>query len=197
MTISVRTRAIRNVPGNDNITQLLQRWSNGDESALQAVTPLVYDELHRIARSAFSRERGGHTLQPTALLNEAYAKLIDVNADWQNRAHFFALAARMMRRLLVNHAKAKGAQKRGGDAIRITLQEDRVGAGHSDEQLLALDGALAELATFDPRAAELLELHYFGGLTYVELALTVKISESTVRRDLRAAKAWIRRKLSD
>lgn len=183
--------------GNDNITQLLQQWSDGDDDALQAVTPLVYDELHRIARSAFSRERAGHTLQPTALLNEAYAKLIHVNADWKNRAHFYALAARMMRRLLVNHAKAKGAWKRGGDAIRVTLYEDRVGGDHSDERLLALDAALAELYAFDPRAADMLELHYFGGLTHVELALTVKVSESTVRRDLRVAKAWIKRKLAE
>ncbi len=181
---------------SDNITQLLNKWTEGDDAALQEVTPLVYNELHRIARRAFSGERVGHTLQPTALLNEAYEKLVGVSATWQNRAHFFALAARMMRRLLVNHAKAHSAKKRGGDAVRITLHEDRLGTGGPDERLLELDSALAELCEVDQRVAEILELHYFGGLTQRELAVAMSISETTVGRELRVAKIWLKQKLS-
>ncbi|MFK8031124.1 MAG: ECF-type sigma factor [Gammaproteobacteria bacterium] len=179
-----------------HITHLLNKWSEGDEEALHEVTPLVYKELHRIAQNAFSRERAGHTLQPTALLNEAYAKLISVDATWQNRTHFYALAARMMRRLLVNHAKSHNAKKRGGDAVKVTLQEDQLGGHRPEEHLVALDDALAELFAMDERAGELLELHYFGGLTQVELALAMNISKSTVRRELRVAKTWLKKKLS-
>ena len=178
------------------VTQLLNRWVEGDDAALERVTPMVYDELRRIARGVFSRERNGHTLQPTALVHEAYAKLIDVEATWQDRAHFYALAARMMRRLLVNHAKARNADKRGG-ALRVTLYEEAVGAGTMDEDVLALDEALAELATFDERKAKVLEAHYFGGLTQTETAVVMGISESTVRREERVAKAWLRKKLSE
>jgi RNA polymerase sigma factor (TIGR02999 family) len=177
------------------VTQLLNRWVEGDEAALERVTPMVYDELRRIARVVFSRERAGHTLQPTALVHEAYSKLIEVDATWQDRAHFYALAARMMRRLLVNHAKARNAGKRGGDALRITLQEEAVGAADINEDVLALDEALAELATFDERKAIVLEAHYFGGLTQPETAAVLNISESTVRREERVAKAWMRKRL--
>jgi RNA polymerase sigma factor (TIGR02999 family) len=180
-----------------DVTQLLNRWVEGDEAALERVTPLVYDELRRIARGVFARERNGHTLQPTALVHEAYAKLIHVDATWQDRAHFYALAARMMRRLLVNHAKARNAGKRGGDALKVTLHEDAVGKGAVNEDVLALDAALAELATFDPRKAQVLEAHYFGGLTQLETAAVLEVSESTVRREERIAKAWLRKRLSD
>ena len=179
------------------VTQLLNRWIDGDKEALESVTPLVYDELRRIARGVFARERDGHTLEPTALVHEAYARLIDVNSTWQNRAHFYALAARMMRRLLVNHAKARSANKRGGDALRVTLHEESVGAQSMDEDVLALDAALAELAAFDERKACVLEAHYFGGLTQPETAAVLDISESTVRRELRVAKAWLRKRLSE
>ncbi len=179
------------------VTQLLNRWIDGDKEALESVTPLVYDELRRIARGVFARERDGHTLEPTALVHEAYARLIDVNSTWQNRAHFYALAARMMRRLLVNHAKARSANKRGGDALRVTLHEESVGAQSMDEDVLALDAALAELAAFDERKARVLEAHYFGGLTQPETAAVLDISESTVRRELRVAKAWLRKRLSE
>lgn len=178
------------------VTQLLNRWVGGDKAALDRVTPLVYDELRRIAHGVFARERNGHTLQPTALVHEAYAKLIDVDATWQDRAHFYALAARMMRRLLVNHARARSAGKRGGDVLRITLLEDAVGGNDIDEEVLALDAALAELASFDERKAKVLEAHYFGGLKQTETAAVLNISESTVRRELRIAKAWLRRRLS-
>jgi len=180
-----------------DVTQLLNRWVEGDEAALERVTPLVYDELRRIARGVFARERNGHTLQPTALVHEAYAKLIHVDATWQDRAHFYALAARMMRRLLVNHAKARNAGKRGGDALKVTLHEDAVGKEAVNEDVLALDAALAELATFDPRKAQVLEAHYFGGLTQFETAAVLEVSESTVRREERIAKAWLRKRLSD
>lgn len=179
------------------VTQLLNRWVGGDEAALERVTPMVYDELRRIAHGVFSGERRGHTLQPTALVHEAYVKLIDVDATWQDRAHFYALAARMMRRLLVNHARARNAGKRGGNVLRVTLLEDAVGENDIDEDVLALDAALAELASFDERKAKILEAHYFGGLNQVETATVMDISESTVRRELRIAKAWLRKRLNE
>ncbi len=178
-----------------DITQLLNRMSEGDEHALNEVTPLVYDELKRIARGVFSAERQGHTLQPTALVHEAYAKLVDVESTWQNRAHFYALAARMMRRLLVNHANAKNAGKRGGGALRMTLDDNQLAARQPGEDVIALDEALAELSTFDARKSQVLELHYFGGLTQPETATVLDISESTVRREMRIAKAWLRKTL--
>ena len=178
-----------------DITQLLNRMVDGDRGAADEVTPLIYEELKRIARGVFSRERQGHTLQPTALVHEAYARLVGVDTNWRDRAHFYALAARMMRRLLVNHAVAKKADKRGGDVFRMTLQEDQVAAREPGEDVVALDEALAELATFDPRKAQILELHYFGGLTQPEASAVLSISESTIRRELRVAKAWLRKAL--
>ena len=180
-----------------SITQLLNRWVDGDAQALNDVTPLVYEELKRIARGVFARERQGHTLQPTALVHEAYAKLIGVDATWQNRAHFYALAARMMRRLLVNHANARNAGKRGGSALRMTLQEEQIAGRSPNEDVLALDAALKELAALDARKARVLEAHYFGGLTQPETATALGISESTVGRELRVAKAWLRKALDE
>lgn len=179
------------------ITRLLNRWVNGDAKALDQVTPIVYEELRRIARGVFSGERPGHTLQPTAIVHEAYAKLIGVNVTWQNRAHFYALAARMMRRLLVNYANSRNAEKRGGDALRVTLEEHRIADRQPDEDVLALDAALVELTTLDPRKAQILEMHYFGGLTQTEAATALAVSESTVVRELRVAKAWLRKELDD
>ncbi len=182
-------------PGD--ITQLLNRWADGDAEAERQVAPVIYDELRRIARSVFAGERHGHTLQPTALVHEAYAKLIGVDVTWQNRAHFYALAARMMRRLLVNYANARNAEKRGGDALRVTLEEHKLTERQPTEDVLALDAALLELSTFDSRKAQTLELHYFGGLTQPEVAAALGVSESTVRREMRVAKAWLRKTLDE
>jgi len=179
------------------ITQLLNDWVGGDDVALSLVTPLIYDELKKIARQVFSHESPGHTLQPTALVHEAYVKLIGIDGEWQNRAHFYALAARLMRRLLVNHANARSAKKRGGDVLKVTLHDDVVGDTSGDEGVLELNMALEELADIDERKAATLELHYFGGLTHDQIATALSISESTVRRELRAGKAWLRKLMSD
>jgi len=180
-------------PGD--ITQLLNRWADGDAEAEHQVAPVIYEELKRIARGVFAGERQGHTLQPTALVHEAYARLIGVDVTWQNRAHFYALAARMMRRLLVNYANARSAEKRGGDILRVTLEEQKLAEHQPTEDVLALDAALVELSTFDMRKAQTLELHYFGGLSQPEVATALGISESTVRREMRVAKAWLRKTL--
>jgi len=183
-------------PDAGEITRLLREWSEGDAAALESLTPLVYGELRRIAQRLFGSESPGHTLQPTALVHEAYEKLIGVDTDWQDRTHFYALAARMMRRLLVNHANARKAAKRGGDALRVTLDESAVG-GNAEENLLDLDYALSKLAGFDERMARILELHYFGGLTHEQAARVVGVSEPTSRRDLRLARAWLRKYMSE
>ncbi|WP_405235042.1 ECF-type sigma factor [Lentisalinibacter orientalis] len=183
-------------PDAGEITQLLRDWADGDAAALESLTPLVYGELRRIAQRLFGSESPGHTLQPTALVHEAYEKLIGVDTDWQDRTHFYALAARMMRRLLVNHANARKAAKRGGDALRVTLDESAVGSD-ADEDLLDLDEALSRLAGFDERMARILELHYFGGLTHEQAARVVGVSEPTSRRDLRLARAWLRKYMSE
>lgn len=180
------------------ITQLLMNWRQGDDDALEELTPLVYDQLHALAARLFRGESAGHTLQPTALVNEAMQQLIGAEINWQDRNHFFALSARMMRRVLVNHAKSRKAVKRGGDALHVTLHEDQhASAKKVDEvEVLALDEALRELDSFDSRKATIVELHYFGGLTYVELADVMDIAESTVHQDLRTAKAWLRQRIS-
>jgi len=179
------------------VTHLLRQWSDGDATALDALTPLVYNELRKIAGKVFAREFGSHTLQPTALVHEVYVKLIGVNNDWESRAHFYALAARMMRRLLVNHAHGRKAAKRGGDALRITFDESRAAGDAGEEDVLDLDEALAALHEYDPRKADVLELHYFGGLTHSELAAALGISESTAVRDLRVGRAWLHKFIND
>lgn len=183
-------------PDAGEITQLLRDWADGDAAALESLTPLVYGELRQIAQRLFGSESPGHTLQPTALVHEAYEKLIGVDTDWQDRTHFYALAARMMRRLLVNHANARKAAKRGGNALRVTLDESALGSD-ADEDLLDLDEALSKLAGFDERMARILELHYFGGLTHEQAARVVGVSEPTSRRDLRLARAWLRKYMSE
>lgn len=180
----------------DEITVLLRRWRDGDEAALAHLTPLVFDQLKQLAGRIFRSERAGHTLQPTALVNELFERLMRAGVDWQDRAHFFALSARIMRRVLVNHAEARRAAKRGGDALRVTLQEDSLGGGE-DADLVAVDEALTALGEFDPRKSEMLELHYFGGLTYSELAEVMQVSESTVHQELRTGRAWLRGQLTD
>lgn len=181
-------------PGD--VTQLLNKWVDGDAAALDQLTPMVYAQLRQIARQLFRRERDAHTLQPTALVHEAFVRLIGVKIDWQNRAQFFALAARMMRRLLVNEAEARMAAKRGGGLLRVTLGES-IAETSVQSDVLELDAALSRLAANDPRKSEVLELHYFGGLTHPEIAAAVAISESTVRRELRVAKLWLYRILAE
>lgn len=182
--------------GNE-ITQLLNRWSAGDESARDRVTPLIYEELKQIARGVFRRENARHTLQPTALVHEAYENLVGVKLEWQDRRHFFALAARMMRRLLVNHANGRAAQKRGGGALRVTLHDADLREPDGEEEVLALDEALTQLAAHDERQSQVLELHYFGGLTQPEIGEVLSISESTVRREFKLARIWLRKLLDD
>jgi RNA polymerase sigma factor (TIGR02999 family) len=174
------------------VTQLLGEWSGGDEGALEKLIPLVQPELHRLAHHYMSRERAGHTLQTTALLNEAYLQLTDkTQRPWQNRTHFMAVAAQLMRRIMVDHARARHALKRGAGAIRVTLDETALVTEERAEALLALDEALEKLAEFDRRRCEIVEMRYFGGLTVEEIADVLKVHPNTVMRDWRAAKAWL------
>ena len=184
------------MPDQPSITQLLNRWGDGDKEAEAALTPMVYDELQRMAKRLFRAEKRSHTLQPTALVHEAFVKLVDAEVTWQDRAHFFSLAARMMRRLLVNHAHARNAAKRGGDAIKVTLDESSVSATDADADLLDLEEALQDLAALDARKAELIELQYFGGLSFREMEQVTGRSSSTLDRDLRLARAWLKDRLS-
>jgi RNA polymerase sigma factor (TIGR02999 family) len=179
-----------------DVTHLLHRWREGDRAALDELTPLLYDELRRLASGHLSRERRNHTLQATEVVHEAFVRLIDTDVPWQDRAHFLAVAAQTMRRLLVDHARAKGREKRGGDMVRVTLQPGDALAGPPGEEILALDRALDELARRDPRAAAAVELHHFGGLTYDEAALVLGVSPATIKRDLRVARAWLRREMN-
>jgi len=180
-----------------SITQLLNQWSTGDKDAEAALTPMVYDELQRMARRLFRSEKSSHTLQPTALVHEAFVKLVNVDVTWQDRAHFFSLAARMMRRLLVNHAKARNTAKRGGEAIKVTLNESEAPDSSADANLLDLDEALQSLADLDSRKAELIELQYFGGLSFQEMEEVTGLSSSTLDRDLRLARAWLKDQLTE
>lgn len=180
------------------ITQLLVDWSNGDQSALDKLMPVVYDELRRLASNYLRRERAGHTLQPTALVNEAYLKLVDQRkAHWQNRAQFFGVAAQLMRRILVDHARVRQAQKRGGsDQQQLSLSHIDQIAEKPDVDLLALHEAMNELAELDPQQSRIVELRFFGGLTIEETAEVLGISHATVERDWTLARAWLRRELS-
>jgi len=177
------------------VTGLLRAWRGGDVAARDALTPLVYRELQRLAHSAMRGERPGHTLQTTALVHEAFIALAESAVDWVDRAHFYAIAARQMRRILVNHAEARRADKRGGGAPHVPLDEALDVVGTPTAELGDLDQALRRLETIDARKAELLELHYFGGLTYDEMAAALAISSSTVDTELRFAKAWLRQVL--
>jgi RNA polymerase sigma-70 factor (ECF subfamily) len=177
-------------------TALLLAWGQGDQSAFDQLMPLVHDELRRLARRQMGHERQGHTLQATALVNEAYVRLIDLNRmRWQNRAHFFAMSARIMRRILVDAARAKGYQKRGGGAQRVTLDDALVVTDEPDQNLVALDDALQALAAIDPRKGQVVEMRFFGGLSVEETAEALHVSGDTVMRDWRLAKAWLLREL--
>lgn len=177
-----------------NVTNLLLRWGDGDRNALDALTPLVYDELRRLAGRYLRRERLDHTLQSTALVHEAYMKLVDQrNVRWQNRAQFFGLAAEMIRRILVDHARAKQAAKRGGSAFKLTLDEALDASVARDMDLVRLDDVLEGLAKIDPQQSKVVELRFFAGLTIEETAEVLGISPATVKRDWVVAKAWLRR----
>jgi len=179
-------------PPKQQVTQLLCEWRDGDPRALEKLIPLVQPELQRLAQHYMRRERPGHTLQTTALLDDAYLQLADkTHPQWQNRAHFFAVAAQLMRRIMVDHARQRYALKRGGGAIRITLDECAAVTETRAAELLALDEALEKLAAFDQRKAKVVEMRYFGGLTMEEIADVLKIHVNTVTRDWTAARAWL------
>jgi RNA polymerase sigma factor (TIGR02999 family) len=179
------------------ITRLLDEWGNGNQTALDKLYPLVYDELRRMAHRYMSRERKGHTLQTTALINEAYLRLVEQrNVHWENRAHFFGISAQIMRRILIDHARRYDYAKRGGGAQRVSLDEAAVVAKERAAELLDLDEALNRLAEVDPRRSRVVELRFFGGLDNEEIAWLLKISPNTVTRDWKMARAWLYRELS-
>jgi RNA polymerase sigma factor (TIGR02999 family) len=184
-------------PSQQEVTQLLGEWSGGDEGALGKLIPLVQPELHRLAHHYMSRERAGHTLQTTALLDEAYLRLVDnTKRNWQNRTHFVAAAAQLMRRIMVDHARERYSLKRGAGALKVTLDEAALVTETRSEELLALDEALERLAAQDPRKSQIVELRYFGGLTVEEASEFLKLSQRTVEREWNMAKAWLYRALS-
>ena len=184
-------------PPQKQITQMLVDWGNGDDSALEKLTPVVYDELHRLARRYMGRERPGHPLQTSALVNEAYIRLIDwKNVQWQNRAHFFGVAAQIMRRILVDFARSRDYVKRGGGMRNVSLDEASVIPTQRGTDLVALDEALNTLSTLDERQSRVVELRFFGGLSLEEIAEVLKVSVGTVRRDWSLARAWLHRELS-
>lgn len=174
------------------VTELLARWSHGDDAALAELSPLIYEELRRLAHRQMSGQGPNHTLQTTALVNEAYLRLADqTNPRWQNRAHFFAVAARAMRQILVSYARSQRAQKRGGGALKVDLEEAALISPEESREIVDLHEALERLAALDSRKAQVVELKYFGGLNYDEMAEVLKISRITVRRDWEFAKVWL------
>jgi len=181
-----------------DLTELLDHWQQGDRAALEKLVPLIYDELRRIAHRYVQRERNGHTLQTTALVNEAYLRLAEQQKPgWQNRAHFFAVTAQMMRHILIDHARRRRFVKHGGDARQVSLAEASLMTDERATELVALDESLEELKRFDERKSRVVELRYFGGLSLEETADTLGVSLMTVRRDWRAAKAWLFRRMKD
>jgi RNA polymerase sigma-70 factor (ECF subfamily) len=183
-------------PSPGDVTELLQAWGRGEEAALDRLIPLVYRDLHLRARRCMAGERVEHSLQTTALIHEAYLRLVGPSpAAWESRGHFFAVAARAMRRILVDHARARRAQKRGGQANPVTLDEQLVVAGGPDRDLVSLDDALQALATFDERKARVVEMRFFGGLSVEETAEVLKVSPQTVLRDWKLAKVWLLREM--
>lgn len=181
---------------NANVTQILEAMSSGDQTAADGLLPIVYDELRRLAHGYMRNERSDHTLQATALVHEAYIQLVDwKNVSWQNRAHFFAAAAKLMRKILVDYAREKNALKRGGGVRTIALDEALSFPNRKEVDLLVLDDALEELHQFDPQQSKIVELRFFGGLTIEETAHALGISDSTVKRDWQIAKAWLFNKM--
>jgi RNA polymerase sigma factor (TIGR02999 family) len=177
------------------VTQLLNDWRAGNEQALNKLMPLVHDSLQRLAGKYMRGERAGHTLQATALVNEAFLQLVDAEVGWQSRAHFLAVAARIMRRILIDHARAKHRDKRGGDAVQVTLHDAQLVAGGQEPDVLDLENVLQRLHDIDARKADVVELSFFGGMTYDEIGEALGISAATVDRELRFAKAWLLREL--
>ena len=185
-----------NQPSSTDVTQLLLDWNNGNKAALEQLMPAVYKELRKIAARYLRGERSGHTLQPTALVHEAYLRLIDrTQVNWQNRAHFLGTAATLMRHILVDHARARNAAKRGGGEYKISLNEALISFEPPDLDLVVLDEALEELAVLDPQQSRVIELRFFGGLSVEETAVVIGISPTTVRRDWATAKLWLRRRM--
>ena len=183
---------------SDNVTRLLLEWGDGNQQALEALVPLIYKELRNLAHNFLYRERPGHTLQTTALVHEAYLKLIDQNdARWQNRAHFFAIAAQAMRRILIDSARKHAAAKRGGPQAELSLDEVADIALEPDINLLKLDEALNQLAKIDPRQSRIVELRYFGGLTIEETAEVISVSPATVKREWMMARAWLHQEITE
>jgi len=185
------------VPITAEVTELLQAWGRGEDAALGRLLPIVHRELRRLARRYMNGERAGHTLQTTALVNEAYLRLVNARqVNWQNRAHFFALSARLMRRVLVDSARAHGGQKRGSGKARVTLDEGVVGPQQKGQDLVALDDALKAFAKIDPRKSRVVELRFFGGLSVEETAEILQVHPNTVLREWRLAKLWLKREMA-
>jgi RNA polymerase sigma factor (TIGR02999 family) len=185
------------LPPNNDVTQLLADWANGDKTALQRLMPLVYEELRAIAHRHMRRERSGHLLQTTALVNEAYLRMVDQrDARLQNRVHFFAIASQLMRRILVDHARRRRRARRGGGTFELSLDEAAAASGEPAAEVIALDDALRSLEAIDPRKGRLVELRFFGGLSLEETAEALGVSPRTVMRDWRMAKAWLRREMA-
>ncbi|HVQ64448.1 MAG TPA: sigma-70 family RNA polymerase sigma factor [Terriglobia bacterium] len=184
-------------PPTHEITQWLTDWSNGDRSALEKLTPLVYRELHRVAQAYMQGERVGHALQTTALVNEAYLRLIETDCQsWENRAHFYAVAAKLMRHILVDFARSRDRMKRGRGLEQVSLDEALTVRADNTSQLLNLDEALTTLSKLDERQSQVVELRFFGGLTEAEIAVVLKVSERTIQSDWRLARSWLLRELS-
>jgi RNA polymerase sigma factor (TIGR02999 family) len=178
------------------VTGLLQAWSGGDANALERIVVLLQPELRKMARRCLAGERPGHTLQATALVNEAYLRLVDIRSiEWRDRAHFFAVGARIMRRILVDHARSRGYAKRGGGAVRVEFDEALVVSAEADPAIVRMDDALNQLAAFDQRKARIVEMRYFGGLNAEEIAVVLGVSPQTVNRDWSLAKSWLAREL--
>jgi len=185
------------VTQESDITQMLVDWRAGDSQALNQLMPAVHENLRQLANKYMRSERNGHTLQATALINEAFLKLCDSSVSWQDRAHFIAIAARAMRQILVDHARSKHRQKRGGDDVRVTLYDARIADSNSELDVLDIEDALFALEKMDQHKAQIIELNIYGGMTYREIAEVLEISEATVDRELRFSRAWLQRELSD
>lgn len=186
-----------NLSDSPSVTRLLKAWTGGDSAALEQLIPLVYQELHKIARRHMRNERAGNTLQTTALVNEVYLRMVDVkNVDWEHRAQFFAISSEMMRRILVDGARARGSQKRGGGTRKVSLDDVAVFSREPEDQIVALDSALEAFSKIAPRQAKVLEMRYFGGLSEQEIATVLKTSTRTIERDFQFAKTWLLRELS-
>ncbi len=187
----------RELPSKAEVTQLLKAWSEGDDAALEQLTPVVENELHRIAHRCMAREKPGHILQSAALVNEVYLRIVDIQSvSWQDRTHFFAMCARLMRRILTDYARSQNSLKRGGGAVHLSLDEDLLVTSENQADIISLDEALTQFALTYPRQSQVVELRFFGGLEVEEVAETLKISAVTVRRDWKFAKSWLLRAIS-